>query len=100
RHEGERMRPGPRRRSRWPYIVGGAAVVLLIVVLIAASGGGDDGGSTASDGDAAAARNDTLVVATRKTPDGIDGEFFYGQEDQTIRNAAYSRLLNLPETSS
>jgi peptide/nickel transport system substrate-binding protein len=40
--------------------------------------------------------NETLVIAARKIPDGIDADVYFNQEDQVIRNAANSFLLTLP----
>lgn len=71
-------------------------VFFSLSLVILGCGNGDGDSDNASPNATAAGAGGSIVVAARKTPDGVDKDFFYNQEDHTIRAACYEKLWNMP----
>ena len=65
--------------------------MLLFVAGLVTACGGDDEADTA----ASPSGDQTLVVAARMTPGGIDHDFYYSEEEHQIRGAIYENLFAL-----
>lgn len=85
-----------RRRTPWLLVAAFALMIALGAGLLAACGGGTS--ETASPG-ATAAADQTLVVAARMTPNGIDHDFYFSEEEHQIRAAIYENLMALGTTT-
>jgi peptide/nickel transport system substrate-binding protein len=75
----------------------GLPIALITIVLGAACTGaeeGQDGDGQGGDGEG----GQTLVVAARTTPNGLDPEFHFAEEDHQIRAAVYENLFALGTT--
>jgi peptide/nickel transport system substrate-binding protein len=85
------------RRQLFRYMGVGAGSISLASILAACTSGSSDVSPSPS-GSGGTTGGGTLTVAARQTPNGLDHDLFFGEEDQEIRAAIYENLMAFATT--
>ena len=86
----------PRSVSTLRILAATFAVALAATSVASAS---SQRASTDDDGALAAEGGSQIVIAARKTPNGLDHDFHFAEEDQQVRSAIYENLIALGKTT-
>ena len=84
------------RRQLLKYMGFGVGGVSLASILAACTGGSSPNPSPSGSGGTTG--GGTLTIAARQTPNGLDHDLFFGEEDQEIRAAIYENLMAFSTT--